>query len=76
MIWSQDELIELTGYKQKSKIANWLKANGFAFYLGRDGWPRVLRNVGVVTPKTLKKSEPNLAALMERQNGKTSKIKK
>jgi hypothetical protein len=38
-----DELVALTGYRQKSKQAAWLKSNKMQFKLGRDGRPRVDR---------------------------------
>lgn len=73
IVWSREDLKSLTGYKQKCKVALWLRENGFAFYLGRDGWPRVLRSTGTIAPKTLTQSEPNFQALKERQSGSTKK---
>lgn len=73
IVWSREDLKALTDYKQKGKIALWLRENGFAFYLGRDGWPRVLRNTGTLAPKSLTKSEPDFTTLKERQHGTTKK---
>lgn len=40
---SRDELAEISGRKQRGKIAEWLTANGYRFDVAADGWPRVLR---------------------------------
>ena len=40
---TRDELTELTGRKQRAKIAEWLIDNGYKFDLAADGWPKVLR---------------------------------
>lgn len=40
---SRDELIELSGYQQRSKVAAWLTERGYKFETAADGWPRVLR---------------------------------
>lgn len=39
---TRDELAELTGRKQRAKVAEWLRENGYKFDLAADGWPRVL----------------------------------
>jgi hypothetical protein len=65
------ELTELSGYKQPAAIKRWLSTNGICFYVGADGWPRVLNTALESRPKTLTRSQPNLGALMEMQrNGK------
>ena len=71
-VLSREDLRELTGYRQPSKMLRWLKENGIAHHIGGDGWPKVIRQ-GDVLPKTLKRSEPNRQALMELQHGKTKK---
>lgn len=71
---SRDELLELSGYKQAASVKRWLQANGFVFYLGADNWPRVMREQLTQRPKTLTRSNPNMAALLEMQHG-TSKNK-
>jgi hypothetical protein len=71
---TRDELVELTGYKRPHTISNWLRYNCIQYYVGADGWPRVMRDGGFATPKTLTKSVPNIAALKELQNGKAKKI--
>lgn len=72
-IYSRAELVELSGWKQKSKIRKWLTENGIRFYPARDGWPSVPRGAEVFSPKTLKHSAPNRSALMELQNANTRK---
>lgn len=40
----RDDLMELTGYTQRSAVIRWLDANGWPYVVsGLDGWPRVLR---------------------------------
>lgn len=77
---SPAELEEVSGYRQKSRIAKWLRQNGFSFRVGADGWPRVDREhyrgvMGTSTPKTLTNSGPNVGALkeMQRHGTKTNK---
>lgn len=40
---TRDELAEMSGRKQRGKIAAWLTANGYRFDIAADGWPKVLR---------------------------------
>ena len=42
---SQDELCQVSGYKQPSRIRAWLVKNGIQFLMPREGdrWPRVMR---------------------------------
>ena len=42
---SQDELRQVSGYKQPSRIRAWLAKNGIQFLMPREGdrWPRVTR---------------------------------
>lgn len=42
---SRDELRELSGYRQRTKVIEWLKQQGFRPRIAADGWPRVDRNV-------------------------------
>lgn len=42
---SDAELIRLTGFRWKSKQAEWLREQGFAFTLNARGHPRVLLDV-------------------------------
>ena len=42
---TREELIELTGYRQRSRIFAWLQKNGFRPRLGADRWPRVDRTL-------------------------------
>lgn len=69
IVLSREELRELTGYRQRSRVIRWLRENGFAFYLGGDAWPRVLRESFEKPRKTLTRSAPNVQALKELQNG-------
>lgn len=43
MFLTNEELIELTGYKKAAYMPRWLKKNGYRFEIGADGWPKVLR---------------------------------
>lgn len=47
LLVTHSELQELSGFKQPSRIAAWLKLNGIPFWTARKGggWPRVLRRV-------------------------------
>ena len=63
MLLSQDELVELTGYKYPSKQIAWLRVNRFPFTVGGDRRPKVLRTavvcmLGGVVEKTVE--EPTL----------------
>ncbi len=40
---TRDELKEISGYKQKSAIAAWLRENRYPFELDKDGNPKVPR---------------------------------
>lgn len=70
IVLSREELRDLTGYRQRSRVIQWLRENGFAFYLGGDEWPRVLRDTMSLPRKTLTRSAPNVQALKELQSGK------
>jgi len=82
---SRDELIELSGYKRRDRVAVWLAGRGYKFEIAADGWPRVLR--AAVEQRLMPKptdgeqiqprTEPNWAALDEidakrRSNGATA----
>jgi hypothetical protein len=77
---SRAELLEVSGFRRKTRISKWLRQNGFVFVVAADGWPRVdgqhyHARMGTVTSKSLTKSEPNLSGLMEQQrNGKKKTI--
>jgi len=43
MFLSVAELVALTGYKRRSCMIRWLRENGFAFPIGADGYPQVLK---------------------------------
>lgn len=43
MFLTRDELQDLTGYKQKSAIARFLRDRGYAIELDKDGWPKLPR---------------------------------
>jgi hypothetical protein len=73
---TRDELVELTGYRRPHTITRWLRDNVIQFYVGADGWPRVLRNSSFDERKTLTKSVPNIAALQDMQRGHHGKAKK
>ena len=65
---SKEELRELAGYKQKSKVARWLRTNGFRSRMGADGWPRLDRTIyervmsGANTSR--KDAEPNFTEVL------------
>lgn len=40
---TRDELRELTGYKQKSAIARFLRERGYRYDVDKDGWPKLPR---------------------------------
>jgi hypothetical protein len=67
IVLTREELIDLTGYRQKSKQAAWLKRNKFVFRFARDMTPRVDRSHylnrmgGDIPQKPL--TTPNWAAL-------------
>jgi hypothetical protein len=43
MFLSKDELIKLTGYRRPSYQRRWLRHRGWAFEIGADKRPKVLR---------------------------------
>lgn len=61
LLVSDSELQELSGYKQPSRIAGWLRRNGIPFWTARKGggWPRVLRRV--LQMASLTKAAPEVA---------------
>ena len=73
---TKDELLEISGYRQRSAVSKWLRKNGFTFRVAADGWPRVDRThyhtvMGTGSSRTLTVSVTNVAALTEAQrNGK------
>lgn len=72
MYLAKPDLIALSGYRQPSAIQRWLKANGFVFVVGVDGWPRVAqahhdaRMSGEIKAVT-RRVGPNKEALKELQ---------
>lgn len=72
--FTPDELRELTGFRQKSKVLAACHANDIpVISVGADGWPRVMRDFnapgGRGASRSLTKSELNLSALKEIQSG-------
>ena len=43
MFLSKEEMIELTGYKNRPGQIRWLVERGYKFEIARDGRPRVLK---------------------------------
>jgi hypothetical protein len=43
MFLSRDELVDLSGARQRRRVIAWLRGAGYRFEIGADGWPRVLR---------------------------------
>jgi len=77
MFLSFAELVLLTGYRRRSCIIRWLVANGFAFRVGADGYPRVLEeHMRLIlcgnSPKP--RNAPNFSALKKKKvfDGATS----
>lgn len=70
MIWLDDhEIQRLTGYKQPTKQAAWLSANGYKFTLAGDGRPLVpVEQFGVKSTARAGKG-PNFGAI---QNAKAA----
>ena len=75
------ELIEISGFKQRSKIITWLKNQTYTFDVGADGWPRLARlqyeaRHASALPRTLTRSVrdvPNVEDLKEMQRGTKTK---
>lgn len=68
MFLTSEEIIELTGYKQKTSQIKWLRENGVRFLLGGDDRPKILASqieqlIGPFLNKTKRKAEPNEDAL-------------
>ena len=65
MFLTDEELVQLTGYRQASKQVAHLKAQRIPFYTNRAGHPRVARAVlegrKVVTPKPAATWSPSWA---------------
>jgi len=58
----------MTGYKQTASQIKWLRHNGFKFFIGGDGKPRILKIqveqiLGISTSKQKRRAEPNEDAL-------------
>ena len=54
-------MVELTGYHKPSCQIRWLKGYGVRFFVGADGYPRVLESE--LTKPAKHASEPDFAAL-------------
>jgi hypothetical protein len=76
MLLSIEELKELSGRKNKSKIKEWLRAKGVTFLEGADGYPKVSKEYieemlkGNVIIKTHDRKRGNANALRELMGGK------
>lgn len=60
MFLSRDELIELTGFKQPSKQANWLQRQGIRYYVNHLNKPVVTKDALIQTQAAT--VEPNWSA--------------
>lgn len=80
LVLTRAELKDLSGWKQKSKITQWLIREGYAFSMGPKDWPRVLRHELERRPSSVvqstKRVEPNIKALELRQGAIRGKAKK
>lgn len=65
---TRDDLTEMSGRKQRGKIAEWLAGNGYKFEVAADGWPKVLRAAvdAKLMPtsgkRTIQRKEPDFSA--------------
>ena len=72
MLLSLAELVTLTGYKRRGCMIRWLRANGFIFRIGADGYPRVLEDhvrLQLAGIASRPRNTPNLDALKHPQGG-------
>lgn len=70
MFLTQKEIVELTGYKQRTAQIKWLRENGIRFLLGGDDHPRILSSqieqlIGSFSKSAKRKAEPNEEALQK-----------
>jgi hypothetical protein len=71
MLLSIEELKELSGRKNKSKIKEWLRTKGVTFLEGADGYPKVSKEYveqmlsGNIEVKSHNKKRGNEKALFE-----------
>lgn len=56
------QLVELTGYRQKSAQVRWLRENGVLHYVRADGHPNVPESA-LEAPREPSRRGPNLAAV-------------
>jgi hypothetical protein len=74
MFLTDEEIFNLTGYKQTASQIKWLRQNGFKFLIGGDGKPRIMTSYlesiigsyNISTPK--KRVEPNFKNLEKALN--------
>lgn len=59
---SAEEVIELTGYRMKSRQIAWLRRNGIRFFVAKDGHPRVPRSA-IEGAKAPSPARPDFEAL-------------
>jgi hypothetical protein len=76
MLLSIEELKELSGRKNKSKIKEWLRSKGVNYLEGADGYPKVSKEYieemlkGNVTIRSADRKRGNANALLELMGGK------
>jgi len=68
MFLNQEELIKLTGYKQRASQIKWLREHGIRFLVGGDDQPKIMLTqveelIGAAPKSKRKKVEPNFDAL-------------
>lgn len=59
ILLTRSELTELTGYRRPTYVRRWLTKNGIHFYIGADGWPRVLRTTFLIPENYDSPPQPN-----------------
>lgn len=68
MFLSEEDIKDLTGYKQNSSQIKWLRENGIRFLIGGDDKPRILASqieslIGASFKQSKRRAEPNEEAL-------------
>lgn len=62
MLLTRDQVKDLSGYRKPSCQIRWLKKQGLPFFVGADGYPRVLETSLTEAPKS-RRTEPDFTGL-------------
>lgn len=60
MVYSKKELKAFTGYERPSKQIDWLRREGVRFFVGADGYPRVLKS-DLENKQNQRRTEPDFS---------------